>query len=790
MRDINITILSNGTAQIDEPSCFCGEHNAARLCITLSSELKTDASYYLLSFSSDGMSRRIVSNTIKDSASTPANVINGVIYCPLPEELTEMGDLSVQVEAHRLENDEVTRVVRSAVFTLGFEASIMGCGSELEKSCGMVPQLAGLIERLSEESGRADGATFTPSVSEDGVLSWTNNKGLENPASVNIKGSDGGSVPSYVKAEAEKTVSAALSHEAERPIRFVALSDAHQRNDNEVVCQSNMHAGQGAGEILKMIGVDFAAFLGDAADGAADDTVDTVKAQIEQFNAYISNAFKGQTQLRAEGDHDDGSYSLAAYPDTPKLTAAATDALIWAHGRGITRDPDHPADGYGYIDIPSKKLRVVVLNTEHGTGDAGIIGGYQLKWFAETALDMGGKTDWQLMTLAHHPLSCGTQTLQDAVTVLDAFISGQSLSMTSSGTAIKMDYYNRYCTYIGHFHGHVHTFSTVQMKKKSGSTGTDICAWEIGVPNCGNGDENRYSASSDAWLKRFSTSSAYSKTRDSAEDTSFCLVTVDPDNMKIYADCYGAGIDRAVQYSFSNSMCTVTDVLTNCSNKNLGKRVAKGKSYSAMLNADKGYQFQSISVSMGGTDITSSAVNGGSITIGNVTGDIVITATAVAQPTDYTNQLPNSTDTDGSIYNGTGFKCGPIYVDSVAIKSGYEVTGLIPVPTVTESTWGKAVMYIKGASLELDANTAIFFYDADRKHRGVKYGNALSATEPTEIWTPWVTVDSSNHITKIDMSKLLNYLSNLSSGYTTAYIRISGSGIGLNTIITVNEEIS
>lgn len=90
MRDINITILSNGTAQIDEPSCFCGEHNAARLCITLSSELKTDASYYLLSFSSDGMSRRIVSNTIKDSASTPANVINGVIYCPLPEELTEM----------------------------------------------------------------------------------------------------------------------------------------------------------------------------------------------------------------------------------------------------------------------------------------------------------------------------------------------------------------------------------------------------------------------------------------------------------------------------------------------------------------------------------------------------------------------------------------------------------------------------------------------------------------------------------------------------------------------------
>lgn len=33
-----------------------------------------------------------------------------------------------------------------------------------------------------------DGVTFTPVVSDDGVLSWTNNKGLENPAPVNLKG--------------------------------------------------------------------------------------------------------------------------------------------------------------------------------------------------------------------------------------------------------------------------------------------------------------------------------------------------------------------------------------------------------------------------------------------------------------------------------------------------------------------------------------------------------------------------------------------------------------------------
>ena len=40
-----------------------------------------------------------------------------------------------------------------------------------------------------------DGATFTPSVSETGVLSWTNNGGLENPASMSIRGPSGSKGP-------------------------------------------------------------------------------------------------------------------------------------------------------------------------------------------------------------------------------------------------------------------------------------------------------------------------------------------------------------------------------------------------------------------------------------------------------------------------------------------------------------------------------------------------------------------------------------------------------------------
>lgn len=40
----------------------------------------------------------------------------------------------------------------------------------------------------ARDSGELDGATFTPNVDKAGNLSWTNDKGRENPATVNIKG--------------------------------------------------------------------------------------------------------------------------------------------------------------------------------------------------------------------------------------------------------------------------------------------------------------------------------------------------------------------------------------------------------------------------------------------------------------------------------------------------------------------------------------------------------------------------------------------------------------------------
>ena len=74
----------------------------------------------------------------------------------------------------------------------------------------------------------------------------------------------------------------------------------------------------------------------------------------------------------------------------------------------------------------------------------------------------------------------------------------------------------------------------------------------------------------------------------------------------------------------------ITNNLTNVSNSNSAGAVAENTSYSATLTADSGYDLESVTVAMGGTDITSTAYADGVIHISAVTGNVVITANATA----------------------------------------------------------------------------------------------------------------------------------------------------------------
>lgn len=54
-----------------------------------------------------------------------------------------------------------------------------------------VSQMPQAIADIEVGGSGNDGATYTPHVSSDGIISWTNDKGLPNPEPVNIKGLKG-----------------------------------------------------------------------------------------------------------------------------------------------------------------------------------------------------------------------------------------------------------------------------------------------------------------------------------------------------------------------------------------------------------------------------------------------------------------------------------------------------------------------------------------------------------------------------------------------------------------------
>lgn len=75
-------------------------------------------------------------------------------------------------------------------------------------------------------------------------------------------------------------------------------------------------------------------------------------------------------------------------------------------------------------------------------------------------------------------------------------------------------------------------------------------------------------------------------------------------------------------------MHSITNNLTNCTNSNTVTSITSGNAYTANLIGTTGYDYDAfdVEITMGGTDITSTAYSDGLINIPSVTGDVVITA--------------------------------------------------------------------------------------------------------------------------------------------------------------------
>lgn len=81
---------------------------------------------------------------------------------------------------------------RASAETARASAESARASAETERAAAEAEREAVIGEFESKvEDGFFDGATFTPSVSESGLLSWTNDKGLTNPETVSIRGPKG-----------------------------------------------------------------------------------------------------------------------------------------------------------------------------------------------------------------------------------------------------------------------------------------------------------------------------------------------------------------------------------------------------------------------------------------------------------------------------------------------------------------------------------------------------------------------------------------------------------------------
>lgn len=228
----------------------------------------------------------------------------------------------------------------------------------------------------------------------------------------------------------------------------------------------------------------------------------------------------------------------------------------------------------------------------------------------------------------------------------------------------------------------------------------------------------------------------------------------------------------------TNVYYSVTNNLTNCTSNNSATQAIGGQSYSATITANSGYELKSVTVTMGGSPVT---VSGGKINIANVTGNIVITATAEVAGPAYTNQIPISTDASGNLFVGTngekGYKTGyrfSLSSGSETSASGYKISGFIPAKQ-------NDVLRIKDIDLTDETATNIIAFDSAKQKL-----NGGTTTYGLGLYSFFVKNGTeSNGVYKGTLSASLHS----AFGAKLAYIRIGSKSITADSILTVNEEI-
>ena len=199
---------------------------------------------------------------------------------------------------------------------------------------------------------------------------------------------------------------------------------------------------------------------------------------------------------------------------------------------------------------------------------------------------------------------------------------------------------------------------------------------------------------------------------------------------------------------------TITNTLTRVTTNNSATSVENQASYTAVLTPETDYVIKTVSITMGGTDI-SDCYAGGTITIPAVTGDIVITA--VAEQIVYTNLFDKSKCTINKRFSGG---------TNEVTANGYYITDYMPVSAGNSIKWTGALN---------STQDKIAFYDSSKTPLGYAYLYTTKVSSGSNPATYFGGNPDSGYINKIGYVWTGAYSDTAKAPYfdNIAYVRIN-----------------
>ena len=522
-------------------------------------------------------------------------------------------------------------------------------------------------------------------------------------------------VPGYVTAEADRVAKGALLKQNGGTMVFLAMSDAHYIESEEEhyshIPTALQHAAQGMERIRRIVSVDLCVNCGDNSWGT-DTNLDVLRDEIIRVNDIFADAFSGVPNLRTPGNHDAQTDTVESR-NGEYIKNTEIFGMYGKFNAGAVYPVGERDRGYCYRDFDDYKIRAICLNTCDTKGRT-----FQKNTTSEYI--SGKQLQWLAETL-------DMSVKEDVEDWGIMFVSHHPMDWGAimPSCAVLRAYEN------GGKVSFTHTDNVKVEYDYSGKKKAHLIAQF-------HGHLHNYKVDSLHYLDGNNVAQPLNVKRIAIPNACYLRDDEYADNGK--AEDYGIEFGQAANYPYTK----------------------QGKA-----NTKDDTAFNIVTIDTKNGMIYADVFGNGE--------DREIKYKEPVEDVTYTNQIPISVDTDGTVFNGVGYKTDSRLSSSSGTVSGYanyECTGFIPMKQMD-------TVYLKDVQLgnfgDKPTYNGVALYKADKSF--ISYMTIENLIEFCDG-----IKDGGGSITQFTCSH---------SNFTVAgFIRVSAYEINGGSVITVNEPIT